>query len=113
MIRNSSVFSSGSEYEWFCEQYCDRCRHYKEREDGFPALVKDGGCPVRDKLEYARFGQLFPYDCLADLATPDGEVIAFNVCRLFWAKTEEDQFAYFRMFKDAICGKGKDKNDKC
>jgi len=86
---------------------CDRCRHYKERDDGFPELIEKGGCPIRDKVEYARFGMPFPSDCFADLFQPDGKVIAFNVCRLFWAKNEYEQFQYFQMFKDAICGKEK------
>ena len=109
MIKDSRAFSNGTEYEWFCEQYCDRCKHYKERDDGFPAFVEDGGCPIRDKVEYARLGEPFPSDCFADLFEPNGNAIAFNVCRHFWANNDEEQFAYFRMFKDAICGKEKDK----
>ena len=109
MIKDSRPFSNGTEYEWFCEQYCDRCRHYKERDDGFPAFVEDGGCPIRDKVEYARLGEPFPSECFADLSTPDGKAIAFNVCCHFWAENDDDQFKYFRLFMDAICGKEKDK----
>ena len=71
MIRDSKPFSNGTEYEWFCEQYCEP----------------------------------FPSDCFADLFEPNGNAVAFNVCRHFWANNDEEQFAYFRMFKDAICGK--------
>lgn len=105
MIRDSKPFSSSTEYEWFCEQYCERCRHYKEGDSGFPVMSEDGGCPIRDKVEYARFNESFPSECFADLFEPNGKAIAFNVCRHFFAENEDDQFKYFRMFMNAICGK--------
>lgn len=109
MIKDSMAFSNGTAYEWFCEQFCERCRFYKESDDGFPAMPEDGGCPIRDKVEFARLGEPFPSECFADLFTPEGKAIAFNVCRHFWAENDDDQYKYFRLFMDAICGKEKDK----
>ena len=102
MIRDSKPFSNGADYEWFCEQYCDRCRRYKEPDDGFPAMVKNESCPIRDKVDKARFGEPFPSDCFADLFTPEGKAIAFNVCRHFFTENEDELFQYFQMFADAL-----------
>lgn len=58
----AKIFSSGTEYEIFRNNYCDNdCIHHKEREDLFPELVMYGGCPIGDLLEYARFdSNMFP-----------------------------------------------------
>lgn len=58
MIRykKAKIFSSGTEYEVFRYNYCDNCTFHKEREgDGFPAFLEDGGCPIEDGMENARF----------------------------------------------------------
>lgn len=36
MIKRSSQFSNGAEYEFFKECWCEKCKHYKVRDDGFP-----------------------------------------------------------------------------
>ena len=59
----AEIFSSGTEYEIFKYNYCENgCIHHVEREeDGFPALLEDGGCPIEDGMECARFNaELFP-----------------------------------------------------
>lgn len=48
-------FSSGTEYEVFRYNYCDNCEYHKEREDGFTEFVENGGCPIEDGMENARF----------------------------------------------------------
>lgn len=52
----SKPFSNGMEYEFFKECWCEKCKHYKVREDdGFPEFPENGGCPILDFIEYARF----------------------------------------------------------
>lgn len=50
-------FSNGTEYEIFKYNYCENgCIFHKEREkDGFPEFVENGGCPIEDRTEGARF----------------------------------------------------------
>lgn len=39
-------FSNGTEYEIFRHNYCENeCIHHIDREDGFPELLENGGCP--------------------------------------------------------------------
>lgn len=53
----SKPFSNGTEYEVFKYNFCEDCKKHKIREDGFPALPEDGGCPIEDAMENARFDQ--------------------------------------------------------
>ena len=54
--QRAKQFSSGTEYEIFRYNYCDNgCIFHKERGDGFPAFLEDGGCPIEDGLEGGRF----------------------------------------------------------
>ena len=56
----STPFSSGTEYENFIYYFCERCKKGKRDEDGFPESPEEGGCPIWDAMENARFGQPFP-----------------------------------------------------
>ena len=55
-------FSNGTEYEIFRHNYCENgCIHHIDREDGFPEILENGGCPIEDGMECARFDKdLFP-----------------------------------------------------
>jgi len=58
------MFGSGTEYEVFRYNNCEKCKKHIEREeDGFPAFPEDGGCVIEDLLERARFDlSLFPQE---------------------------------------------------
>ena len=42
-IKPSTIFSSGTEYEIFLDNFCYRCKACVLRDDGFPELVENGG----------------------------------------------------------------------
>ena len=55
-FKKATIFSNGSEYEIFKDNYCyNKCKYHKEREDGFPEFTENGGCPIEDGIENARF----------------------------------------------------------
>lgn len=79
----SKPFSSGTEYEIFKNNYCEICRHHKIREDGFPALVEDGGCPIEDAMEYARFDiSMYPNKMIREIRNND-KVEKYHHCLKF------------------------------
>ena len=52
----TTMFSNGSEYEWFIENYCMNCARYRK-----------GYCRTYRRTEQARFDEkYFPYDDLLD-----------------------------------------------
>ena len=57
--RKAKIFSNGTEYEIFRENYCENgCIFHKQRaNDGFPELLEYGGCPIEDGMECARFDE--------------------------------------------------------
>lgn len=61
-FERAKPFSNGTEYEIFRHNYCENgCIHHIDREDGFPELLENGGCPIEDGMECARFDKdLFP-----------------------------------------------------
>ena len=82
--RESKPFSSGTEYEVFLYNWCENCNHYKVRDDGFPELPENGGCPVLDAMELARFNlDYFPKKDVVEKINDDGEVVRFHVCTRF------------------------------
>lgn len=78
----SKPFSSGTEYEIFLYNYCEKCSRYLLREqDGFPAFPEDGGCRVLDAMERARFDiRLFPNKKIRQIEDNDGKVIKWHHC---------------------------------
>ena len=64
----SKPFSNGTEYEVFKYNFCEDCIKHKLREDGFPAFPEDGGCPIEDAMENARFDiSQFPSEYIREL----------------------------------------------
>lgn len=80
-------FSSGTEYEIFKDNYCEnRCIFHKAREDGFAEFTENGGCPIEDGTENARFDRnAFPNVLLE--VWKDGKCINWHHCPFF---TQED-----------------------
>ena len=78
-------FSNGTEYEIFLYNYCENCRAYKVRDDGFPEFPEFGGCPILDKMEYARFDDSeFPTENIRELRDADtDQVIRWHECNRF------------------------------
>lgn len=80
----SNVFSNGTEYEIFLDNYCNKCRHGKLREDGFPEFPEQGGCPIWDAMENARFdASQFPSDDILEVRDRDGNVLSWHHCCRF------------------------------
>lgn len=52
----AKIFSNGTEFEIFQDNYCyNGCKFHKQRENGFPEYTENGGCPIEDRTELARF----------------------------------------------------------
>ena len=100
----SSIFSNGTEYEWFKEQFCERCLSHKERKDGFPDFPENGGCAIEDACEYARYDRKrFPSEWIRMLTDADDNVICWNYCVRFHNSDYEGVMVpYFKMMKDAL-----------
>lgn len=82
--RESKPFSSGTEYADFLYFWCKTCKYYKVRDDGFPEFPENGGCPVLDAMELARFNlDYFPKKDVVEKINDDGEVVRFHVCTRF------------------------------
>ena len=100
-------FSNGTEYEIFLYNYCENCRAYKVRDDGFPEFPEFGGCPILDKMENARFHvEEFPSENIRELRHADtDEIIRWHECNRFDpedANLANDAFT--RMSKAVIHG---------
>ena len=96
----STPFSSGTEYENFIYYFCERCKRGKRNEDGFPEFPEEGGCPIWDAMENARFGQPFPSDKIVRLVGDNGEIQVYNCCMEFDAVDADDAEAYKALFED-------------
>lgn len=96
----STPFSNGMEYENFIYYFCERCKKGKRDEDGFPECPEEGGCPIWDAMENARFGQPFPSDKIVRLVGDDGEIQVYNCCTEFDAIDEDAAEAYKALLED-------------
>lgn len=105
----SNPFSSGTEYEVFKYNFCERCKEHKLNEDGFPAFPEKGGCSIEDAMENARFDiSVFPSENIRELRDAnDDSIICWHYCNRFHSEDKKTQFEYFDLMKRAIC---KDKN---
>lgn len=82
--REGKPFSSGTEYEVFLYNWCENCNHYKLRDDGFPEFPEQGGCPVLDAMENARFNiDEFPKKDVVEEVDDAGNVVRRHVCERF------------------------------
>ena len=100
-IKPSTIFSSGTEYEIFLDNFCYRCKACVLLDDGFPALVENGGCKILDAMERARFDSArYPAEEIAQIEE-DGKVKYFHVCRKF----ETDNKRIMAAYKALISGK--------
>lgn len=99
----SKLFSSGTEYEVFKYNFCEDCVHHKLREDSFLAFPEDGGCPIEDAMENARFDiSQFPSEDIRELRDAnDDSVIAWHCCSNFESRNAERQNKYLNMLKRA------------
>ena len=80
--RESKPFSSGTEYEIFLYNWCERCTHYKLRDDGFPEFPENDGCPVLDAMENARFNiDEFPKKEVVEQVDDAGNVVRWHYCK--------------------------------
>ena len=100
----SKPFSSGTEYEIFKYNFCERCRKHKESENGFPAFPEDGGCQIEDAMENARFDiSLFPSESIRKLTSAnDSSVLAWHYCIEFHAFYKDVQNSYLNLMKKAL-----------
>ena len=92
-------FSNGTEYEVFKYNFCEDCRNHVVREDGFPAFPEDGGCPIEDAMENARFDiSQFPSEFIRELRDEkDDSVIAWHCCAKFECMDADRQDKYLNM----------------
>lgn len=90
--RKSMPFSSGTEYEIFKDNWCYKCKHYKEREDdGFPEFPENGGCRILDYMENARFDiRYWPNKKIVEERDEDGNVLYWHKCISFIRRKADD-----------------------
>lgn len=81
-LRPSKPFSNGTEYEIFLDNFCYRCKKHKENDEGFCAFVSEGGCPIENAMEDARFGDPFPSEDIVQVETED-TIVAWHACTKF------------------------------
>lgn len=89
--KRAKPFSNGTEYEIFRCSYCDNgCIHHIERKnDGFPELLENGGCPIEDGMECARFNiKLFP-NVLVEIYD-DNKCVCWHHCPFFVKAGEQE-----------------------
>ena len=103
----SSPFSNGTEYEIFLDNFCYRCKKHKTREDGFCAFVEQGGCPIENAMEDARFGSPFPSEDIVRIIE-DGETKYWNVCKAFETDDADLMKSFQALFDDHPTEKGGD-----
>lgn len=97
-LKPSTPFSNGMEYEFFLENFCYRCKKHKINEDGFCAFVEQGGCPIENAMEDARFDvSRFPSEEIVRIEE-DGDVKCWNVCKAFETDDVALMGAYKRLF---------------
>ena len=84
-IEERKPFSSEMEYEHFEEYWCERCVHYKLREnDGFPEFPENGGCRILDAMERARIDiKAFPRKEIIEERDENGNVKYWHKCTRF------------------------------
>ncbi len=98
-ILPSLPFANGMSYELFLECFCYRCKKHKVNEDGFCAFVKDGGCPIENAMEDARFGESFPSEDIVRIVE-DGKTKHWNVCKAFETDNKALAEAHQALFTD-------------
>ncbi|MDO5845100.1 MAG: hypothetical protein Q4Q53_08155 [Methanocorpusculum sp.] len=96
----SKAFSNGMEYEFFLENFCERCDKGTTTIEGFAEFPENGGCPIWDALENARVGGEFPSKDIVHLLKADGKVKYWNVCKQFTSKDESLMEAYHGLFEE-------------
>jgi len=87
--KNSSPFSNGMEYEYFQECWCGTCTHLKLRDDGFPELPENDGCPILDAMELARIDRVYwPEKEVVEEWDDDGNISFWHKCTGYKKKTD-------------------------
>ncbi len=99
VAKPSTPFSNGTSYEIFHESFCNRCKKHKTDKYGFCAFIADGGCPIENALEDARFGYDFPSDDIVQIIK-NGKVKYWHVCKHFETDDARLMGLYKRLFED-------------
>ena len=100
-IRKGTEFSNGTEFEVFRENFCLRCKKHKDGEDGVVcAFVEDGGCPIENAMEDARWGEKFPSDQIVTILE-NGNYKYWHVCKSFETDDVELMKAFKALFEEA------------
>lgn len=88
-FKTAKIFSSGTEYMNFKYNYCENgCIFHKEREDGGVEFTENGGCPIENGTEDARFDRtLFP-NVLLEVWTND-KCINWHYCPFYTKGAKE------------------------
>ena len=95
-LKPSHPFPNGTTYEIFLDNFCYRCKKHKENEDGFCALVSEGGCPIENAMEDARFGEPFPSEDIVQVETEDA-ILVWHACTKFETENEALMMLYEKM----------------
>lgn len=85
---SAKPFSNGTEYGIFRYNYCDNCKFHKGRDGGFVEFTENGGCPIENDMEDARFGKVeFPKEIVE--VEYEGKMISWHHCPFFTRRKKE------------------------
>ena len=101
----SIPFANGMSYEFFLESFCYRCKKHKVDKNGFCAFIADGGCPIENAMEDARFGYDFPSEDIVRIIE-NGETKYWNVCKAFETDDADIMKSFQELFTDHQTEKG-------
>lgn len=104
-ILPSIPFSNGMSYEFFLECFCYRCKKHKVNDDGFCAFVEQGGCPIENAMENARFGEPFPSEDIVRIVE-NGKTTYWNICKAFETDDKDIMRQFRSLLSDHPTGKG-------
>lgn len=100
-IKPSKPFSNGIAYEYFLETFCYRCDKHKTDKNGFCAFVEEGGCPIENAMEDARFDlSRFPSNEIVCIIR-DGQIDYWNVCKEFTTHEPKLMTKFLELFRGA------------
>lgn len=98
-IEPATRFSNGTSYEVFLNSFCYRCDKGKLNNEGFAEHPENGGCPIWDAMESARWGCEFPSDNIVRIIDDNDEVIYWEICKGFKSKDEKLMESYKKLFE--------------
>lgn len=87
------IFSNGTEFLLFQDWNCERCKRYVfDKDNGYPAYPKDGGCKTLDAIYNAMFDESqFPSSDIVEQYDDNGNLQCSFKCKKFLSEDVPDE----------------------